>query len=167
VCHAAQREPHVAHGTVSDLEGGGDLDLRMAEPGCHESAHADRRARAHLLLTAEGWPSAAFHHLVRVAAAGGGQLWYHSEFDWPGIAITASLLRRHGARAWRMSRDDYLAGSKAGSGVRLAGKPRPTPWDPELAEAMCSTGRAVYEEVVVDQLIADLSDWARHSAGIR
>jgi hypothetical protein len=87
----------------------------------------------------------------------GGQPWHRSDFDWPGMAITASLPRRHGKRAWRMSSGDYLAGDKAGRGVKLAGKPQPTPWDPELAKAMRSTGRAVYEEVVVDQLIADLS----------
>jgi len=109
------------------------------------------------LLCAEGWPSTAFHHLLGVAAAGGGELWYHGDFDWPGIAITASLLRGHGARAWRMTSDDYLAGTKAdGSAVPLTGRPLPTPWDPELVEAMRVSGQAVYEEVVADQLIADL-----------
>lgn len=45
------------------------------------------------------------------------------------------------------------------SGVSLAGDPMETPWDAELREAMCSAGHAVYEEMVGDQLLADLSDY--------
>lgn len=115
------------------------------------------------LLCAEGRPSAAFHRLARLAVAGGGRLEYHGDFDWPGVAIAADIIARHGARAWRMSSGDYLAGARAeGSGVPLAGQPRPTPWDPELRETMQVTGRAVYEEVVADQLLADLASAVRH-----
>ena len=41
--------------------------------------------------------------------------------------------------------------------VKLSGAPQPTPWDPALAEAMASAGRAVYEEAVADALITDLA----------
>jgi Protein of unknown function C-terminus (DUF2399) len=46
----------------------------------------------------------------------------------------------------------------AGSGPLLCtGTAQPTPWDPELAQVMAATGRAVYEESVADALISDLS----------
>jgi Protein of unknown function C-terminus (DUF2399) len=35
-----------------------------------------------------------------------------------------------------------------------------TPWDPELGALMRATGRAVYEETVADQLLADLDRYA-------
>jgi uncharacterized protein (TIGR02679 family) len=85
-------------------------------------------------------------------------LWYHGDFDWPGIAIAASVIRRHGARPWRMTTADYSAGIRAGvEHVRLAGTAQPTPWDPELSRVMADAGRAVYEEAVADPLIDDLS----------
>jgi uncharacterized protein (TIGR02679 family) len=124
-----------------------------------------RRACAELgpacppLVCAEGQPSTAFHKLVRIAVASGGELAYHGDFDWPGVAITAKVIDRHGARPWRMTAGDYLSGIKAGdTAVALKGDPVPTPWEPELRETMRTTGRAIYEETVADELLADLSD---------
>jgi len=123
-----------------------------------------RRAAAELggssppLLCAEGQPSTAFHRLASAVTGGGGELRYHGDFDWPGIAIATSVMSRHGARPWRMSAADYTLGALADTDyVKLSGASRPTPWDPALAEAMASAGRAVYEEAVADALIADLS----------
>jgi len=82
---------------------------------------------------------------------------YHGDFDWPGVAITAKIIDRYGARPWRMTAGDYLSGVKAGgTAVALAGDPVPTPWEPGLREAMRATGRAIYEETVADQLLEDL-----------
>jgi uncharacterized protein (TIGR02679 family) len=123
-----------------------------------------RRACAELgpvcppLICGEGQPSTAFHKLVRIAMASGGELAYHGDFDWPGVAITAKVIGRHGARPWRMTSGDYLSGVKAGdTAVALRGDPVPTPWEPELCETMRATGQAIYEETVADQLLADLS----------
>jgi hypothetical protein len=56
-----------------------------------------------------------------------------------------------------MTASDYLLGVKASdTPVALAGDPVPTPWEPELHETMRATGRAIYEETVADQLLADL-----------
>ena len=69
-----------------------------------------RRACAELgpacppLICAEGQPSTAFHKLAEIAVASGGELAYHGDFDWPGVAITAKVIDRHGARPWRMTR---------------------------------------------------------------
>jgi hypothetical protein len=58
-----------------------------------------------------------------------------------------------------MTAGDYLSGVEASdTPVALNGDPVPTPWEPELRETMRSTGRAIYEETVADQLLADLSD---------
>jgi hypothetical protein len=114
------------------------------------------------LLCTEGYPSTAFHRLARIAVEAGGELWYHGDFDWPGVAIAADIIDRHGARAWRMNASDYVSGAGAtGSYVALSGDPAGTPWDPELGEMMRRTGRAVYEETVTDQLLADLADQPR------
>jgi uncharacterized protein (TIGR02679 family) len=132
--------------------------------GCENPAVL-RRACAELgpacppLLCAEGQPSTAFHKLVRLAVAAGSELAYHGDFDWPGVAITAKIIDRHGARPWRMTAADYLLGVEAGdTSVALKGDPVPTPWEPELHEAMRWTGRAIYEETVADQLLADLRE---------
>jgi uncharacterized protein (TIGR02679 family) len=124
-----------------------------------------RRAAAELgtgaasLVCTEGRPSTAFHHLAAAVSRGGGELRYHGDFDWPGIAIAASVIARHDARPWRMTADDYLAGVRADADyVALSGAPEPTSWDPGLSEAMSAAGRAVYEESVADPLIADLGD---------
>ncbi len=110
------------------------------------------------LLCTEGRPSTAFHRLAAAVRRGGGELRYHGDFDWPGIAIATSVLTRHDARPWRMTAADYRAGVRADADyVPLTGPPQPTPWDPSLSKAMAASGRAVYEESVADALIADLS----------
>jgi uncharacterized protein (TIGR02679 family) len=116
-------------------------------------------------ICTEGQPSTAFHRLARMATEAGGELWYHGDFDWPGVAIAADILQRHGARAWLMNASDYLAGAKTdGPCVALNGDPVATPWDPELRETMRETGRAVYEETVTDHLLRDLTESIAGSA---
>ena len=140
------------------------LTVRGALVHVCENPAVLRRAAAELgagsapLLCTEGRPSTAFHQLAAVIVGGGGELHYHGDFDWPGLAIASSVMRRHGARPWRMSAADYVAGVRADAKhVRLAGTPQPTPWDPELGEVMAATGRAVYEESVTGALITDLA----------
>lgn len=120
-----------------------------------------RRACAELgpdcppLICTEGRPSVAFHRLAGLAVQAGAELWYHGDFDWPGIAIAADVITRYGGQAWRMTAGDYR--SAADSGVKLEGDPVETPWDGELREAMRAADRAVYEETVADRLLADLA----------
>jgi Protein of unknown function C-terminus (DUF2399) len=124
-------------------------------------AAADLAAASAPLLCAEGVPSAAFRRLAQAITAGGGELRYHSDFDWPPVAVAATLIDRCQATPWRMTAADYLAGADclARSGaarLALTDVPRPTPWDPGLATAMRQSGLAVPEESVADQLIGDL-----------
>jgi uncharacterized protein (TIGR02679 family) len=77
------------------------------------------------LLCTEGRPSTAFHQLADVVVSGGGELRYHGDFDWPGLAIASAVMRRHGARPWRMSADDYMAGVRVhAEHVLLSGRPQ-------------------------------------------
>jgi uncharacterized protein (TIGR02679 family) len=110
------------------------------------------------LICTEGRPSTAFHRLAAAVVAGGGELRYHGDFDWPGVSIAASVMARHGAVPWRFGAADYLAAVRAcgSEHVALSGAAQETPWDPELAALMAKTGRVVYEESVVAALLADL-----------
>ena len=88
-----------------------------------------------------------------------GELSYHGDFDWPGVAIATGIMARHGARPWRLAAADYEHAIRDGAGsVLLAGTRQPTPWDAALGETMAAHGQAVYEESVTGQLIADLSE---------
>ncbi|MEV5414142.1 TIGR02679 family protein [Thermopolyspora sp. NPDC052614] len=142
------------------------LPITVRHPVVHvcENPAVLRRASAELgsaalpLLCTEGRPSTAFHRLAEIITSGGGTLRYHGDFDWPGIAMTNSLITRHGAVPWRMSAADYVAAVTAESDhISLDGTPQPTPWDPALAELMAHHRHAIYEEAVADPLIADLS----------
>ncbi len=138
--------------------------IAIAEPvvfGCENPAVL-RRAAADLgsasppLVCTEGQPSTAFHRLAAAVSRGGGEIRYHGDFDWPGIAITTGLIERHNAIPWRMTAADYSACLGSHDRTPLAGAPQPTPWDPELGHAMQSAGRAVHEEPLAARLIADL-----------
>jgi uncharacterized protein (TIGR02679 family) len=127
-------------------------------PAVLRQAAAELGAGSAPLLCTEGRPSAAFHQLADVVVGGGGELRYHGDFDWPGLAIASAVMRRHSAQPWRMSADDYLAGVRVhAEHVLLSGTPQPTPWDPELSKAMAGAGRVLFEESVADDLIGDLS----------
>jgi uncharacterized protein (TIGR02679 family) len=126
-------------------------------PGVLRAACGTLGPSSRPLICTEGRPSTAFHRLASAVVAGGGELRYHGDFDWPGVSIAASVMARHGAVPWRMSASDYLAGVRAdGEHVALAGAARATPWDDQLAQAMTAMGRAVYEESVTDALLSDL-----------
>ena len=136
----------------------GELVRVCENPAVLRRAAGELGAGSAPLLCTEGRPSAAFHQLADAVVSGGGELHYHGDFDWPGLAIAASVMDRHGARPWRMGAADYVAGVRDGADhVPLAGPPQLAPWDPELAQVMAGTGRALFEETVADELIRDLS----------
>jgi uncharacterized protein (TIGR02679 family) len=123
-------------------------------PAVLRRACAELGAACPPLVCTEGRPSTAFHRLIGLAVGAGAELWYHGDFDWPGVAIAADIITRYGGRPWRMGASDYRLATH--SGVRLGEDPVDTPWDPGLAEAMRATGYAVYEETEGDQLLGDL-----------
>jgi uncharacterized protein (TIGR02679 family) len=131
-------------------------------PAVLRRACAELGAACPPLVCTEGRPSTAFHRLVGLAVGAGAELWYHGDFDWPGVAIAADVITRYGGRPWRMDASDYL--SAARSGVGLGGDPVNTPWDPGLREAMRVEGHALYEETVGGQLLADLAGYGPGAA---
>jgi uncharacterized protein (TIGR02679 family) len=124
-------------------------------PAVLRRAAAELGAAARPLICAEGQPSTAFHRLAAAITTAAGDLSYHGDFDWPGIAIATSVFTRHAAHPWRFAATDYENAVAEGA-VRLAGTPHLTPWDPSLGDLMQAHGRAVYEESVADHLINDL-----------
>lgn len=125
-------------------------------PAVLRRAAGELGAAARALICTEGQPSTAFHRLAAAVIKAGGELSYHGDFDWPGVAIAAGIITRHSARPWRFGATDYENAVSEGV-VSLTGTPQPTPWDPTLADLMEAHGRAVYEEAVADRLIGDLA----------
>jgi uncharacterized protein (TIGR02679 family) len=119
------------------------------------AATADRLgALARPLLCSEGQPKTAFRQLLAQLATAGIRVYYHGDFDWPGIQIANSLVERFGVGPWRLGAADYL---EATAGARLQGPAVVPRWDPALGDAMRSRGRAVHEETVLGALIGDLA----------
>jgi uncharacterized protein (TIGR02679 family) len=87
-------------------------------------------------------------HLNRAGAA----MYYHGDFDWPGVAITNRAIARHGVRPWRMTAEDYDRAVRA-AGPELRGPVVEPVWDPELGPAMRRHGRAVHEESLLPDLL--------------
>jgi uncharacterized protein (TIGR02679 family) len=116
--------------------------------------------RCPALVCTEGQPSVACVRLLQSAVSSGSALYWHGDFSWPGLRSTASAIRRWQARPWLMAASDYEAvqsGEVPGGAIPLKGRPEPSPWDPELAEAMRLTGRGIGEELVVPGLLAALT----------
>ncbi len=95
-----------------------------------------------------GWPAAVAVELLEEL---GAPLRYHGDLDWRGVEICGWLVARCGVVPWRMTVEDYLA---VPGGAPLKGREVATPWAPGLAAAMRGRGLAVYEEQVVQALLA-------------
>lgn len=122
-------------------------------PAVLRAAAAELGAGCTPLVCTEGVASVACHRLVARAA----RLRWRGDFDWTGLRGVAAALDRHAAAPWRMGADDYLAGLAGGWSEPLKGAPSPSPWDVALAEEMSRAGRAVMEERLLPQLLADLA----------
>jgi TIGR02679 family protein len=123
---------------------------------------ADRLgAAAGPLVCVSGQPGAAAMHLLRLLAAGGARLRYHGDFDWGGLRIGNVLFGRLPLTPWRFDAGAYRAAATSGAGRELTGQPVDACWDPELTAAIRSLSRAVEEERVIDDLIADLASHSR------
>lgn len=108
------------------------------------------------LVCVDGEPKTAAWLLLRALRERGSELWYHGDFDWPGVAIAGRIFAQTGARPWRYDAQAYREAAKH-RGRTLSGAPQPTPWSPALCEAMQDKGQAYDEESLTDTLLADLS----------
>lgn len=110
------------------------------------------------LVCTGGQPGAATMLLLRALVAAGVRLAHHGDFDWGGIRIGNVLHARLPLVPWRFDAETYarIADSMT-SPQPLGGTPVAASWDPRLADAMRRAGRRIEEELVVDELLADLT----------
>ncbi len=111
------------------------------------------------LVCLQGQSSAAAIALLVGLHARGAVLRYHGDFDWGGLRIAGTLLRRVPWRPWRYTAADYRAAAAqaAPDAPPLTGSPADTPWDRDLGPALSELGVRIEEEAVLDQLLSDLA----------
>jgi uncharacterized protein (TIGR02679 family) len=133
------------------------IDLHVCEnPAVLRAAAGQLGAGSAPLVCTEGEPSVACYRLLQAAISTGTRIHWHSDFDWPGLRITAAAIRRLGAAPWLMGADHYRA-ALPGSTEPLKGPRADSPWDTPLADLMHASGRAVTEERQLTALLAELS----------
>ncbi|SDK69444.1 TIGR02679 family protein [Actinopolyspora mzabensis] len=150
------------------------LDLRAApeplvEPGtviavCQSARTLEAAVAAgvrHPVVCLSGRPGTVALELLDRLRADGAVLRLHCDFDWTGLSVAGALYERPGFVPWRMSAADYRETVNRAAARRtdlriLDENPTEAPWDPELPEVMSSAGRAVEEEIVLDDLLHDL-----------
>ena len=110
------------------------------------------------MVCTEGMPAAAQRTLLSQLAQAGALLYYHGDFDWPGIHIANHVLRTWQARPWRLAAADYEAAVLEACHTRreLANTGPDATWDAMLSPAMRRHGFAIAEEAVAGALLGDL-----------
>jgi uncharacterized protein (TIGR02679 family) len=107
------------------------------------------------LVCTDGQPSGAVQTLLGQLSDTGAALAFHVDFDGGGLRIGNLLVDRFGATPWRMGRLDYETAAGL-AGRPLSAPPPEASWDPDLASAIVAHGRAVHEEQLLDELVAEL-----------
>lgn len=143
----------------SELRWQAGVDVFVCENPSIVAAAADRLAeRVAPLICVEGVPSTAASLLLRRLGEAGCRLRFRCDFDWMGLRIGQGLAAFAGASPWRFSEVDYVeALASIRDPASLSGPPQLAPWDPALAECMAARGAAVYEEQLIEHLLADLA----------
>lgn len=85
------------------------------------------------LACTSGNPTTTVLALLDALTGAGARLAYRGDFDWPGVAMANRVIRRYGARPWRMSACDYE------EHVRIA-RDRATPLQPFPARRSSPSG---------------------------
>jgi len=106
------------------------------------------------LVCLDGQPKSSAHLLLSLLTQAGIRIRYHGDFDWDGIRIANTVMRRHGATAWRFSTPDYVAASEKKHALK--GTPIAAEWDTNLAGLMVRVGKCLHEEHVLETLLRDL-----------
>ncbi len=109
-----------------------------------------------------GQPTVVVTLLLEQLRSAGAELRYHGDFDWPGITIANLLVGTHQCFPWRFGATDYLDALARLAPVLselpvLGADPVAACWDEQLTSVMAAAGRAVHEEFLLDELLADLS----------
>lgn len=158
--HRAQGQP--AFLTYRQLRTGTPFDpldpaMRVVfvceNPSVVSAAALEIGPRCPPLICTNGQPASAVRLLLSQLRRAGAELYCHADFDGAGLRIVDQLIRDHSATPWRMSAGDYLAASGA---VPLTSPPIPADWSPGLSAALQASGKAVYEEQIMQTLLQDL-----------
>jgi uncharacterized protein (TIGR02679 family) len=159
---AARWETHLSGRDLRrvDLRPPDDGEVFVCENPRVLEAAVDRGSTCAVVCT-QGQPAVVVLALVRTLAELGATLRYHGDFDWPGLTIANAMVGRHGCRPWRMSVDDYEAAlarlaPMVGGLPLLDGPPVAAVWDPALTEAMARARQTIHEELVIEDLLADM-----------
>lgn len=132
-------------------------DVHVSENPVVLTLAADRLGTASPpLVCTHGQPGAAVMVLLRALVATGARLVHHGDFDWGGLRIGNVLRARLPIEPWRFDTAAYEHAVARTPGPPLRGPEAAASWDPRLAAAMHRVGRAVEEESVIDDLLADL-----------
>lgn len=123
--------------------------------------YAEGRADIPALVCTSGQPSVAALKLLDQLVEAGCIICYGGDFDSRGLEIGQRLAERYGVsfKPWFFDTAAYLQAPK---GVKLASEQvkklagQRVSWDNKLIESMLQMGRAVYQEVLVEQMIKDL-----------
>lgn len=109
--------------------------------------------------------------LLERLRANGVTLHVHADFDWGGVTIARTSSFHVDWLPWRFRADDYDRArercARAGSLPKLTGTRLATPGDPRLSETMNEHGVGVEEELVIENLLADLADLAGDAGAAR
>lgn len=127
----------------------------MRKPRDRLARHQPARRGLAPLVCVDGGPKTAAPLLRRALRAAGTELYYHGDYDWPGLAIAGRIFATFAARPWRFTAADYQAITKPGRA--LEGPSIDAAWDPALKPAMESAGRAYDEELLAEELLSDLT----------
>ena len=118
---------------------------------------AAERSLPACVVSSNGNPSTAVTTLLRQLQQAEASLWYHGDFDSPGIAICRRM-HEFGCSPWMMDGRDYADAVRQAeeSDVQLVADPKecgPTPWDPKLQAAFDHHRVVIHEEFVLDGVL--------------
>jgi len=131
--------------------------LVVENPRIVEAAAQNRSVTP--VISTSGQPSSTVLLLLTQLGEAGADLYYHGDFDTPGLAICARMATL-GLTPWRMSARDYREALAAAEteGTPLPTDmlpPGPTPWDPTLRALFDRERRVVHQERLLPRLIEE------------
>ena len=122
---------------------------------------AAERNLAACVVSTNGNPTTAVTTLLRQLDESGASIWYHGDFDSPGIAICRRM-HEFGCTPWMMDAFEYKdairrADEIGGQLERDAEDCGPTPWDPMLETEFDNHRLIIHEEFVLDDVLGKFS----------
>jgi uncharacterized protein (TIGR02679 family) len=122
--------------------------LYLRDPSVISAAVREIGSRCKPLACTNGRPASAARLLLSQLRQAGVELRCHADFDWTGLRIVVDqLVREYAALPWRMSAAAY--NQTEGSSVPLDPQTFNAAWATELAQALWSRNKLVFEEQVV------------------